>query len=641
MFRKMYIIFVLLVLATSLQSATLAKLYATKGQADKELQALVKKFPSVGFTVAAKNEHLEMHYYKQFHEKNLDLLDFFRTYNRRVARELLLKNPDYGAYTPFNFLAYKMPNGEGSDMTWYGHVDSDTMLNIIGEKDGGNRELFKDMLSRLDSLMQKEMKPAASKTLTFDKPLPKQPLLKMVKKIEDTEDIDSFVESFIMEHDSLFTKHKFVIAGFLDVKFEYDDMGLDFDKYDAYWVSSLCHFEFSNTIFNHGDPQAGIFAPCSIYFYIPKGSNELHVGYAKVENWIVTTGIKDPKKIAYMKRIANEVHETFLELGFEDEVPQVSENKNRGGANEAVLSELKSLKSLILNLNREVQAIKTKLDKLEKSSPKSSISQKEEKSNSEVKKVFKTPKMQLGDNPPEKLTAYYAANPQKVDILVKKLKENGFEILSKEEILKGKIVITVTNDLLKKSGTFIAALNILVDDGNEIRVQNPTYFGAAYLRDDFKYGQYKPVLESLQKVLGDMYQTEDVIEYSRLKDFSFVPEMAHYSDIVELGDGNEPAKKIESEEAKRYIAYTLKLPNGAILVGHKMRMRNNKFLQKIGEGKNAQLLPYQSMVKDDKAYILDPTYYLALSLPLLTMEDFMKIASTPDQIAMSIRRVYR
>lgn len=139
----------------------------------------------------------------------------------------------------------------------------------------------------------------------------------MVKKFEKTDDIETFVEDFVMDHDGRFSKHNFIIAGFIDFKFEYADMELEFDKYDAYWVSMLCHFEFSNSIFNRGMPEAGMFAPCSVYFYIPKGTNELHVGYASVDNWINALNFKDPKRIEYMRAIDAEVVETFKEMGFE------------------------------------------------------------------------------------------------------------------------------------------------------------------------------------------------------------------------------------------------------------------------------------------------------------------------------------
>ena len=64
------------------------------------------------------------------------------------------------------------------------------------------------------------------------------------------------------------------------------------------------------------------------------------------------------------------------------------------------------------------------------------------------------------------------------------------------------------------------------------------------------------------------------------------------------------------------------LPNGLILVGHKLNKRTNKFLKILGEEENAQ--------------ILDPKFYLAISLPNLSMNQFMDIASIPDEIQKEI-----
>ena len=60
-----------------------------------------------------------------------------------------------------------------------------------------------------------------------------------------------------------------------------------------------------------------MFAPCSVYFYIPKGTNELHVGYASVDNWITALNMKDQKQIDSMKAIDAEVVSIFKEMGFE------------------------------------------------------------------------------------------------------------------------------------------------------------------------------------------------------------------------------------------------------------------------------------------------------------------------------------
>ena len=317
-----------LVLATSIaSSATLADLHGTKGQPDKELGAMVEKLNSIGFDAVGKNEHIETHYYNKYKQKNLDLLNFYPVVDKESIRELILANPDFGAYAPFNLLAFKKLQKDGGDTTWYGHLDADTMLNIIGEKDEANKKKFKDMVAKLDKLVVDSMKPTESKKLTFDKPLPAEPLLKMVMKFDKPDDIEEFVDDFVMKHDTLFSKKEFIIAGFLDLKFEYGDLELEFDKYDAYWVSSLCHFGFSNAVFNDGEPQAGLFAPCSVYFYIPKGKNELHVGYGTVDNWVSSTGITDEKKLKMMKEVSSNVEKALEELGFEKEATKAPEKK--------------------------------------------------------------------------------------------------------------------------------------------------------------------------------------------------------------------------------------------------------------------------------------------------------------------------
>ena len=89
------------------------------------------------------------------------------------------------------------------------------------------------------------------------------------------------------------------------------------------------------------------------------------------------------------------------------------------------------------------------------------------------------------------------------------------------------------------------------------------------------------------------------------------------------------------------FAYSLELPNGSTLIGHKMSESNNKFINVVNAEENSQILPYQSMVKDGKAFMLDPKYYLPLSLPLLTMTDFMKIRTIPDDIEAELKKDFK
>lgn len=298
------------------QAELTAELKGTKGNQEVALDAMVKKLEGIGYSTVAVNTNIQTHYYNKFKDRNVEMLSFFSMINIEAMRPLLLANPDFGAYAPFNLLAYKTLDKAKDDNTWYGHLTPDTMLDIIGEKDAGQRKTFTDIVTSLDTLVNAELKPTETKKFERTQSLPKHGLIKMVKKFDKPDDMEEFIEDFQIDHDTLFGQKNFVIAGFSDLKFEYDDLELEFDKYDSYWVSLLCHFKFSNSIFNNGRPEAGMFAPCSVYFYIPKGTNELHVGYASVENWITALDFKDEKRMKYMKEIDAQVVEILKELGF-------------------------------------------------------------------------------------------------------------------------------------------------------------------------------------------------------------------------------------------------------------------------------------------------------------------------------------
>jgi uncharacterized protein (DUF302 family) len=92
-------------------------------------------------------------------------------------------------------------------------------------------------------------------------------------------------------------------------------MELEFDTYDAYFVYSLCHFEFSAGIFNQGRPDAGVFAPCSMYMYVAKDSNKLVIGMPKLENWISVMKITDKKQVDSIHALDKEIVGIMKELG--------------------------------------------------------------------------------------------------------------------------------------------------------------------------------------------------------------------------------------------------------------------------------------------------------------------------------------
>jgi hypothetical protein len=235
---------------------------------------------------------------------------------------------------------------------------------------------------------------------------------------------------------------------------------------------------------------------------------------------------------------------------------------------------------------------------------------------------------------PDKLSAHYVAAAQSTADVKSKLSANGFKILATTHPVSGHDVISITNDELQATNTYMAVINVAVNKG-DVRVQNPSYLGAAYLGDKYKYGQFKATVNALEKALGSLKGAAQKTDFSDLGDYHFMFGMPRFNDTIKVKDGSGLANKVKD------AAYKLTLPNGLVLVGHKLKAKTNKFLNTLSQEKNAQLLPYQSMVFGNAAMILSPKYYLALQLPLLSMGEFMQIASVPDQIEKDIKKAYK
>ncbi|MCX6074549.1 MAG: hypothetical protein NTY39_09550 [Campylobacterales bacterium] len=65
-----------------------------------------------------------------------------------------------------------------------------------------------------------------------------------------------------------------------------------YKEYDIYVTYSICKFDVIYPV-SKLHPEAGAWAPCSMYIYKKKGENKIHIGYLGVDSWISSLGIKD------------------------------------------------------------------------------------------------------------------------------------------------------------------------------------------------------------------------------------------------------------------------------------------------------------------------------------------------------------
>lgn len=241
-----------------------------------------------------------------------------------------------------------------------------------------------------------------------------------------------------------------------------------------------------------------------------------------------------------------------------------------------------------------------------------------------------------------KVSAYYDAPYADAKTVKSKLGKAGFKVLATySPAAKANLKVMVftnkalTSNASKKTRGFAAIQRVMVDSkAKTVRVTNPTYWLKAFMQKDFKAGSDKAITVSITKALGQLTATKDVLDAGDIAHYHYALSMPYYEDMLELKTGANLAIN------PKKVAFTLKLANGSTLVGVKMSKSSEKFIELIGEDK-ALALPYTVLIEDGKAYALHAKYYLAMSYPLLSLGQFMKISSTPDAIERKLKKSFK
>ena len=276
---------------------------------------------STGFGISDPHEGVNDAYAKRYGNtedpdydkdwnKNLDSLSFIALTNDKALHSILKVAPEVAGFAPFNQVIYKKSS---ENKTYIGHIDPETMLNVVGVKDANVRKDFIAMYSPLDKWTTDKLG-GKVETTTFNS-LPAEPMMKFEIAFDRPEELADFIDEFQENYEAAFEDKKYIIAGYKNFKESYEELEMGFEEYDAFFVYSLCHFTFSYNVFNKGRPDAGVFAPCSMYFYIKKDSNTMVVGMPRLSNWVSIMNIKDAKKIKWTKTIDSEIVSIMKELG--------------------------------------------------------------------------------------------------------------------------------------------------------------------------------------------------------------------------------------------------------------------------------------------------------------------------------------
>ena len=263
----------------------------------------------------------------------------------------------------------------------------------------------------------------------------------------------------------------------------------------------------------------------------------------------------------------------------------------------------------------------------------------------ESTEVFKDVK--VGEVNNSRISAYLQTTLVPKKELLKKLKGANFKVLSEYKVdKKGKLTsLVVTNNEMTKLASkdmrgFAGSMRILIDKKNsQISISNPLYVMKAFMQDDYNEKVAKETLDKLHSIFNDLKNSKDIVKFARLKRYHFMENMPYYQDMSKVAIGDNKTLLAKAKKSKKLV-YEHHLENGSVIVGIKLSSRTSKFVKKIGY-QNSGLLPYPVLIENNTAKILAPKYYIAVMYPMLSMSEFMTIATIPGAIQKDCDRVFR
>jgi len=691
-------LFLLPSLLLSEGSKNLAVFYTVDGNVEAKYNKIVaEELPKIGFNSADPHHRVNDQYKSKYGSTTLDVLSFLPVVNDNNVMPLFNIDPRLAGFAPFNMLIHKKLD-EG--VTHVGHLTPEAILDIIGISDKEVREKFIASFKPLDKLLDKEFGVDKKSYKTYTK-LSKDNMLNFEYEFERPEDIDDFVDEFQNKFEMSFINKEYLIAGFHD--FMGTDNGEDIlVDYDIFWGYSLCHLEYSYNMFDNkgARPDAGLFAPCTMYMYVRKGSNKLVVGMPKLINIMDTLGVKEPSRVALVKKLDKEIPEILTAFGMKavENVNPLKETPKEKFNPLAIAVSLAKTTEKVLEKKEENPEVSKKVEEVKEAKNSQTIEANGKFINIKIPEVPKVPTalkvetnghtatrregaiqfskrmppnyltseqrygkdgkgasltqsiatVKVGEMDKGRISAYLRDTLIDVETAKKKLENAGFEVIAVAPLDKKKKLISVvfTNEALKKiagktNRGFYGTLRLLIDPkNNQISITNPLYLGKAMMQNDFDEKASKEILLALTKEFSTARNSMDKLKYQLLPKYQFMDGMPFFKDMEVVARGDDLLEKIKKKKNKKRVVFELKLPNGSTLLGIKLSKRTRKFPKRIGTN-NAGMLPYPILVENGEAKILEPKYYLSLMYPQLKMEEFMTIATVPGAIIKDCGKVFR
>ena len=248
-------------------------------------KSIEEVFAKAGFFIN-DNRNMLPPFKKNFGKTHHDVYTLFTVFKKPYVLKLAKKHPSIGLFTP---LSMSIWSPKGSKKIYVSRLSVNTIAKIMGI-DAGDPDLV-SYINEVDAAIKQALPGASHVDLGYEPTKPEGELVYAISiKMDEGADAEEFKDDLQMKFEGALPKAEFILAGFNDLNYDFDEA--DYDGYSFYDVYSICNLEVIYTV-SQKYPEAGAFAPCSLYMYNKADTDTVEMGFPTVYNWFATMHMND------------------------------------------------------------------------------------------------------------------------------------------------------------------------------------------------------------------------------------------------------------------------------------------------------------------------------------------------------------
>jgi len=270
--------------ATVVQTNTADIEIFTSANADGKItpKTIEDAFMKAGFTISA-NRDMNGPFVKQFKSSSFDTYNLFTFYKKEAVLELVKKYPNVGLFAPMSMSIYTK---KGAKTISVSSLSAEAMAKIM--KAPSDDATLHALRKLVKETLKVAMPNGTFEKLAYTMQVPKGDLVTHFSMEMDADEWEDELDELKMGFEGELAPNGFVIAGFNNLGDEFEEA--NYEGYDFYEVYSICKLPVIYTI-AQSRPEAGAFAPCSLYLSKKKNDNMLQVAFPSVYNWMSSMAI--------------------------------------------------------------------------------------------------------------------------------------------------------------------------------------------------------------------------------------------------------------------------------------------------------------------------------------------------------------